>query len=325
MACRGSDGQVYAAAEMMFGLNERFHYFECGLCGCLQLLDPPSDLARFYPQEYYSFSQGEPLPDASRRRSQRERLSSWRNESQLMRTGSFGRIAARIRPRPDIERLRPLFAPTPIRSFNARILDVGCGDGTLLADLWRVGFRELVGIDPFLAKDLSDTPSLRILAAHLAALRDERFDLIMFHHSLEHMSDHRGILALVAEMLRPNGICLIRMPVASSEPWSRYREHWVELDAPRHRALHTTASLDLMLKDVGLERFYTEFDSTGFAYWGSELYLRGVSLVDPGGKRIRDPNSLFCTSELEGFERQAKRANEIACGGRAAFYIREAR
>ena len=41
---------------MMFGTRERFAYFECSACGCLQIETVPADMARHYPDNYYSFS-----------------------------------------------------------------------------------------------------------------------------------------------------------------------------------------------------------------------------------------------------------------------------
>ena len=40
---------------MMFGHRDRFTAGECGRCGCVQLLDPPADLGRYYGPGYYSF------------------------------------------------------------------------------------------------------------------------------------------------------------------------------------------------------------------------------------------------------------------------------
>ena len=53
--CGGRTGAAtYEAREMMLGTRERFHYGECGACGTLVLLDVPSDLGRYYPDDYYS-------------------------------------------------------------------------------------------------------------------------------------------------------------------------------------------------------------------------------------------------------------------------------
>src|ERR1035437_10617754 len=43
--------------EMMFGLRDEFTYFECAVCGCVQIQDIPADLGRYYPQNYYSFQE----------------------------------------------------------------------------------------------------------------------------------------------------------------------------------------------------------------------------------------------------------------------------
>ena len=52
----------HTAREMVFGTREEFTYIECAACGCVQLLDVPDELARFYPGDYYSY---EPAPTDS--------------------------------------------------------------------------------------------------------------------------------------------------------------------------------------------------------------------------------------------------------------------
>lgn len=69
------------------------------------------------------------------------------------------------------------------------------------------------------------------------------FDLIMFHHSLEHMSEQRGVLARVRKLLATGGWCLIRLPVVPNDAWQEFRENWVQLDAPRHEIIHSVDSL----------------------------------------------------------------------------------
>src|SRR5688572_4794133 len=44
----------YEIPEMMFGLREKFRYFQCEECGCLQLVDIPGQLGRFYAPGYYA-------------------------------------------------------------------------------------------------------------------------------------------------------------------------------------------------------------------------------------------------------------------------------
>jgi len=39
-----------------FGLRDEFRYLECGACRCVQLVDVPADLSKYYPPNYYSFA-----------------------------------------------------------------------------------------------------------------------------------------------------------------------------------------------------------------------------------------------------------------------------
>ena len=40
----------------MFGLREKFTYYECSDCGVLRLATAPHNLSDYYPKEYYSFA-----------------------------------------------------------------------------------------------------------------------------------------------------------------------------------------------------------------------------------------------------------------------------
>ena len=54
--CGGQPASGYEAREMMLGTRERFELGECEACGTLVLLEPPADLGRYYPADYYSFA-----------------------------------------------------------------------------------------------------------------------------------------------------------------------------------------------------------------------------------------------------------------------------
>lgn len=58
--CRicGSSGEfkTYVGREMMQGSRERFRYFSCPVCECLQIETIPKDLLKYYGKNYYSYS-----------------------------------------------------------------------------------------------------------------------------------------------------------------------------------------------------------------------------------------------------------------------------
>ncbi len=53
------DMQSWLAREMMQGTREEFEYFECPVCGCLQIAEVPENLGDYYGESYYSFSMKE--------------------------------------------------------------------------------------------------------------------------------------------------------------------------------------------------------------------------------------------------------------------------
>lgn len=309
--CRNRAGnRFHVVREMMFGTKDNFTYLECGGCGCLQLLDTQVDPQKYYPSTYYSFS-----PKASRptlKKSFRASLSRLRN---LLYFSRLSMVKAGVRKLTSGSPLRAVAAARPER--NARILDVGCGDGTMLRVLAQVGFTHLFGIDPF-ANYGKDTRLPAMRKCSIEDLPGTTWDLIMFHHSFEHVFDPLGTLRTVAGLLSDSGSCLIRMPVVAW-PWHAYGVDWAEIDAPRHYFVHSEKSLRLIAEEAGLRVRWVEFDSTEFQFWGSELYKRGIPLSSL--TRQDDPSDLFSARELKSFRTRAKALNKSKLGGRAAFLL----
>lgn len=317
--CGHAQGTRHIATERMFGLGGRFEYFECGRCGCVQLTTPPDDLAPYYPPTYYSFQEPDPdetLPAARWRR----RLFRARNQAQFF--GGPWAAVTRWRSRPDFDWVPALLRHTGVRRLDARILDVGCGSGGLLKRLRQSGFTNLVGCDPFLSSPITFATELTIHACAIDQLLPReagRFDLVMFHHSLEHMVEPIAPLRAAAGLIGPRGRCLVAIPIASSVAWDTYQTDWVELDPPRHFFLHTSRSFEIAARAAGLRVVRVEQDGGPFEFLGSEVYRRGMTLTMADG-RFRDLSQVFTREEHDLFARRAQDANANGRGGRAIFY-----
>ncbi len=318
--CGVTTGDIVSAREMMYGTREEFKYFECSSCGCLQLIDAPVDMSPYYPKDYYSFSTPALIPTRS---FLLERLHQYRSAGCIFGHNAFSWLLSKVKPGSDYSWIAKLLKPTGIRTLHAKILDVGCGAGDLLSEMAEAGFRQLVGVDPFATPRTDANGRLKILATSLDQLQETGFDLIMNHHSLEHMADQIGMLRHMRRVLKDDGVCLIRVPVASSEVWRRYRENWVELDPPRHLVVHTQRSFEAAAKVAGLRLERAEYDDSAFGYWGSELYLSDIPLTDPDTRKARSPFANFERKQIEEFELAAQAANARQVGGRAAFYLRK--
>lgn len=74
------------------------------------------------------------------------------------------------------------------------------------AGLRYLGYTGLLGVDPYIEADLAQNGVI-VKRQTLDATTGE-WDLIMFHHSLEHMPDQPGTLAAARRLLAPGGTCV---------------------------------------------------------------------------------------------------------------------
>jgi SAM-dependent methyltransferase len=128
------------------------------------------------------------------------------------------------------------------------VLDVGAGDGTLVAAIRATG-REAVGLE----RGASGGGALRDSSA-TDLLRDEdtRYAAVVFWHVLEHLRDPEAQLAAAAQLLVPGGVLVIAVPNAGSLQARLFGERWLALDPPRHLTHITRDALHTRLRDLGL-------------------------------------------------------------------------
>jgi SAM-dependent methyltransferase len=294
--------RTHESREMMLGLGGSFTYLECSSCGCLALENRPADLAPYYPNDYSSFVRNE--------KGFRGLAKGLRVLSYFRRGSVFGAWLVRRYPRPDLASMARMNFPK-----TWRILDVGCGAGKLLLELSDLGYRNLTGVDPFVTATIRYPNGIEIRKCFLGEVEEGGWDLIMFHHSLEHIPDQFETLKSVAALLGPNGTCLIRIPVVGWA-WENYQTDWVQLDAPRHFFLHTEKSFRLLAQAAGLKVIQVEYDSFEFQFWGSELYRRGITLKTAGV-----PRRFFSAKEFRRFRRKSQELNAAGAGDQAVFVL----
>ena len=175
--CANDAGNLaFEIREMMLGLRNSFTYIECGDCGCLFLENSPPDLSPYYPPDYICWrgSRNWGIKQFIRKMYHRAYLS----ENRWLRKHIPG-----SRNRLDLQALVRL----PLEK-NFRILDVGCGAGTLVQDLKAAGFTHAVGIDPYIHSGTS------VVRRQNLQDMDGEWDIVMLHHSFEHMLEPKKVL-----------------------------------------------------------------------------------------------------------------------------------
>jgi SAM-dependent methyltransferase len=154
-------------------------------------------------------------------------------------SGRFGGVGDAIlrRSRAALARRIDRVAPA------GRVLDVGAGDGTLVAAL-RARGREAIGLERHASGPHMRSGELADVTGQWAA--------VVFWHSLEHLREPGDALAHAARLLAPGGLLVVALPNLASRQAAAFGDRWFALDLPRHLVHVPAASLLHKLGDVGL-------------------------------------------------------------------------
>ncbi len=308
--------RVIEGKEMMFGTRAIYQYFICTNCGVLQIHTPIEDSNLLYPTNYRSFSSAKNSLAAKVKR-----ILIKNSVANELGIGNFFsrrfNMGAHMAARSLKNRIKK----------NTKILDVGCGSGELIEALSSLGFTNVSGVDPYIENDVNRN-GWSIKKAFITELDNfNKYDVIMLHHSFEHMANPEQVLNKIQQLLKPNGICLIRIPVADSYAFEHYQENWVQLDAPRHVFLHTNKSMQILAGKTGLKVDEITNDSINFSFIGSEQYKKGISMAakesyfKPFYKKIFS-KSIFTLEELNHFSKKANQVNSEGKGDQRIYILK---
>ena len=147
---------------------------------------------------------------------------------------------------------------------KGRLLDVGCGEGTLLLAAVERGWEaEGTEIASVMVHHIREKFGLTV---HQGVLEDldlppHSFDAIVMNHVLEHVSDPRMTLEKIAELLSPGGVVRIEVPNLASfsnrgkNVQSRFglkKNRWKHYSPDHHFWFFTPRTLKATLEAAGL-------------------------------------------------------------------------
>ena len=306
--------ELLRVKELQLGLEEYFEYQLCGSCGSMQLQHIPDNLSKYYPnKDYYSFKLNLKLRDKA------DTLRKIKTEYLLFGKHKIlgGLLSIGYKMPEQLQWMKDLGA-----KFDDSILDIGTGNGSLLARLFQVGFTNLTGIDPFI-NDCHDYGSIKILKKDIYQI-NEQYNVVMMHHSLEHMIEPQKVLEQAMKITKPGGTVMIRIPIMGNYGWQKYGVYWCGIDAPRHIFIPTSKQMRKMAEDAGftIEKFY--YDSSDYLIWSSEQYKLGIPLHDPKSHMFnKDGSSLFSKTDIKRFRSIMKVENEKNNGDTAVICLRK--
>lgn len=133
------------------------------------------------------------------------------------------------------------------------LLDVGCGDGTLLLSARALGWSVRgVEFDPAAVR-ASRERGLDVTHGGLldASFASASFDAVTLVHVIEHLQNPLEVMTEARRLLRPNGVLVMITPNVESFGHCTFGRHWRGLETPRHLFLYGPKQLRLLGERAG--------------------------------------------------------------------------
>jgi 2-polyprenyl-3-methyl-5-hydroxy-6-metoxy-1,4-benzoquinol methylase len=272
----------HALEDRVCGTRGRWTLKRCRECGS-GYLDPrptPATIGRAY-ERYYTHGS---MPTPSR--IQRGALRLWH----LLRNGYLNaNLGYRLRPASGLgpvalapfstwrRHARRLVSDLRHPGDGGRLLDVGCGNGRLLATMRWAGWT-VEGVEP--DARAAAAAKAQGLTVHVGTLDDVDlpdavFDAVTLDNVLEHLPTPVRTLERCRQLLRPEGLLWIVTPNLDAPGHAAYGEDWLGLDAPRHLVLATAAGLTQALDEASFEAELLRPPRAGWMLLESEALRRG--------------------------------------------------
>lgn len=155
---------------------------------------------------------------------------------------------------------------------NARILDVGCATGALLAEFKDSGYQNVTGTDPSpsCARTAMKLYGIQVLNMPISEIPnfESPFDFLILNSVLEHIHDVNVSLQSLRNLLKPGGMIWIEVPDATR--FSEWTSAAFQQFSMEHINFFSAASLMNLMQKNG-------FESVGI--WHNQRQLEAT--IDP--------------------------------------------
>ncbi|MBI4058748.1 class I SAM-dependent methyltransferase [Candidatus Microgenomates bacterium] len=165
-------------------------------------------------------------------------------------------------------------------NYNGKALEVGSSTGLILSLLKESGW-EVLGIEPsHTAASNAREKGIATLNTTFenAKLPPRSFDLVIFNHVLEHLTDPVKTLQKTNKVLRKKGLVFIDVPNFASFSARVERETWRYILPKEHLWHFTPTALFMLLQKAGFKVLYWETHS-GIWDYGNPLQELWESLT----------------------------------------------
>jgi 2-polyprenyl-3-methyl-5-hydroxy-6-metoxy-1,4-benzoquinol methylase len=251
MNCRLCNGTELRLYYTQGNKNE-FRYYKCDACELVNL--DISGLNTSSNQEKYAQSFPDPLPD-------RSNLGAVRTfqfiKKHIPRAGDF--------------------------------LDIGCGNGALLARAKKYGWKvHGLELSSFLAEKIKETIDIEVDVINFLEFENthRKYDLVSLRHVLEHLPDSVLAMQRIHSLLKPSGMAILEFPNIEGftfrlKRWMTsvgiYHKKYSPNYAPGHCNEFSKKSFEYLASHTGFDIVRWEtYSSKGFMNYFYSLFNIGI-------------------------------------------------
>lgn len=138
---------------------------------------------------------------------------------------------------------------------SGRLLEVGCGSGTILYRLQSMGWEvEGVDFDPVAVENArSKGLSVRFGELNEQGYPDDTFDVVISNHVIEHVPDPAALIAECHRVLKPGGQIVAYTPNSEALGHRIYKANWRGIEPPRHLHIFNCSVIVKMANSSGFD------------------------------------------------------------------------
>lgn len=205
-----------------------------------------------------------------------------------------------------------MFLPRP--KSGSRLLEIGCGQGELLARMRMLGWVvEGLDIDPEAVR-VASAAGLQVRLGELDEQHypDHYFNAIHLSHVIEHVHDPIGLLNTCHRILKPGGILTMLTPNTDSMGARWFTKNWIGFDPPRHLHLFNMRNITALIDRTRLRRVeISSIARNANHYWSASRSIKHARASDstvadlstrPGGLLYQLLERVTCIADPEAGE-----------------------
>jgi 2-polyprenyl-3-methyl-5-hydroxy-6-metoxy-1,4-benzoquinol methylase len=175
---------------------------------------------------------------------------------------------------------------------RGRVLDIGCGNGAILARLRSLGW-DAVGyeMDPVAARFARESFGLDVREGELAkaGFVHESFDVVILSHVIEHVHSPVDFVRQIKNLLNSNGKLIILTPNTNGLGHKYFKECWRGLEPPRHINCFNAETLSACVEQGSMRIIkINTLSRMTRAIWYSSIQIKKASMNKPMINNIMD-------------------------------------